>query len=81
MQLLFTLIVLQHILHRHAILKESDQNLPPMSDQKQTHIRMALIIINEIFMLDIYQQLKEIFAYPFNQLFTGLSIIVAGDLY
>ena len=52
-----------------------------MSDQKQTHIRMALIIINEIFMLDIYQQLKEIFAYPFNQLFTGLSIIVAGDLY
>ena len=79
MQLLFTLIVLQHILHRHAILKESDQNLLPMSDQK--HIRMALIIINEIFMLDIYQQLKEIFAYPFNQLFTGLSIIVAGDLY
>lgn len=52
-----------------------------MSDQKQTHIRMALIIINEIFMLDIYQQLKEIFASPFNQLFTGLSIIVAGDLY
>lgn len=32
-------------------------------------------------MLDIYQQLKEIFASPFNQLFTGLSIIVAGDLY
>lgn len=63
------------------MLKESDQNLLPMSDQKQTHIRMALIIINEIFMLDIYQQLKEIFASPFNQLFTGLSIIVAGDLY
>ena len=81
MQLLFTLIVLQHILHRHTMLKESDQNLLPMSDQKQTHIRMALIIINEIFMLDIYQQLKVIFASPFNQLFTGLSIIVAGDLY
>lgn len=32
-------------------------------------------------MLDIYQQLKEIFASPFNQLFTGLIIIVAGDLY
>ncbi|RMX56071.1 hypothetical protein pdam_00010412 [Pocillopora damicornis] len=43
--------VLQHILHRHAILKESDQNLLPMSDQKRTHIRMALININEIFML------------------------------
>ena len=75
-----------------AIPKDSGQNLPPMSDQKRTQIRMALsdlklIIIDEIFMvsnitlLHIHQRLKELFATPNNQLFAGLSIIVVGDLY
>ena len=75
-----------------AIPKEAGDNLPPMSDQKRTQIRIALsdlrlIIIDEISMvsnttlLHIHQRLKEIFATPNNQLFAGLSIIVVGDLY
>lgn len=72
-----------------AIPKESG-DLPPMSDQQRTQIRMALsdlklIIIDEISMvsnttlLHIHLRLKEIFATPNNQLFAGLSIIIVGD--
>ena len=75
-----------------AIPKESGDNVPPMSDQKRTQIRMSLtelklIIIDEISMvsnttlLHIHQRLKEIFATPSNQLFAGLSVIVVDDLY
>ena len=75
-----------------AIPKEAGDNLPPISDQKRTKIRMALsnlklIIIDEISMvsnttlLHIHQQLKEIFVTPNNQLFASLSIIDVGDLY
>ena len=75
-----------------AIPKESGDNLPPLSDQKRTQIRIALsdlklVIIDEISMvsnttlLHIHQRLKEIFATPNNQLFAGLSIITLGDLY
>ena len=75
-----------------AIPKESGDNLPPLSDQKRTQIRIALsdlklVIIDEISMvsnttlLHIHQRLKEIFATPNNQLFAGLSIITLGDMY
>ena len=75
-----------------AIPKESGDNVPPLSDQKRTQIRMSLtelklIIIDEISMvsnttlLHIHQRLKEIFATPSNQLFAGLSVIVVDDLY
>ena len=75
-----------------AIPKEAGDNLPPISVQKRTKIRMALsnlklIIIDEISMvsnttlLHIHQRLKEIFVTPNNQLFASLSIIDVGDLY
>lgn len=75
-----------------AIPKEAGDNLPPISDQKRTKIRMALsnlklIIIDEISMVSnttlqhIHQRLKEIFVTPNNQLFASLSIIDVGDLY
>ena len=75
-----------------AIPKEAGENVPPMSDQKRTQIRISLselklIIIDEISMvsnttlLHIHQRLKDIFATPNDQLYAGLSIIVVGDLY
>ena len=75
-----------------AIPKESGDNLPPMSDQKRTQLRIALselklIIIDEISMvsnttlLHIHQRLKDIFATPNDQLFASLSILAVGDLY
>ena len=70
-----------------AIPKESGDNLPPLSDQKRTQIRIALsdlklVIIDEISMvsnatlLHIHQRLKEIFATPNNQLFAGLTVVL-----
>ena len=75
-----------------AIPKESGDNVPPMSDQKRTQLRMALselklIIIDEISMvsnttlLHIHQRLKDIFATSNDQIFAGLSILAVGDLY
>ena len=75
-----------------AIPKESGENVPPMSDQKRTQIRISLselklIIIDEISMvsnttlLHIHQRLKDIFSTPSDHLFARLSIIVVGDLY
>ena len=75
-----------------AIPKESGENVPPMSDQKRTQIRISLselklIIIDEISMvsnstlLHIHQRLKDIFGTSSDQLCAGLSIIVVGDLY
>ena len=74
-----------------AIPKETGDNLPAMSDQKKTQLRLSLvdlklIIIDEISMvgnttlLHVHQRLKEIFATPSSLLFAGISIIVVGDL-
>ena len=76
-----------------AIPKYTKENeLPGMSDQKRTQMRLLLselklIIIDEISMvanitlLHIHQRLKEIFATTNSQLFAGISIIAVGDLY
>jgi len=75
-----------------AIPKHSGENLPAMSDQTKTHLRIALkelklLIIDEISMvsncmlLHIHQRLKEIFGTPSSQMFAGLSLLVLGDLH
>ena len=75
-----------------AIPKETSENLPAMSDQKKTQIRvllseLKLIIIDEVSMvsnitlLHIHQRLKDIFGSNSSQLFAGISIIAVGDLY
>ena len=69
-----------------AIPKETGENLPAMSDQKKTQIRvllpeLKLIIIDEVSMvsnitlLHIHQRLKDIFGSNSSQLFAGISII------
>lgn len=66
--------------------KETGENLPAMSDQKKTQIRvllseLKLIIIDEvsivsnITLLHIRQRLKDIFGSNSSQLFAGISII------
>ncbi len=75
-----------------AIPKECGNNVPAMSDQKRTQMRMSLaelklIIIDEISMvsnlglLHIHQRLKEIFATPSSELFAGISILAVGDFF
>lgn len=76
-----------------AIPKYTKENeLPGMSDQKRTQMRLLLselklIIIDEISMvanitlLHIHQRLKEIFATTNSQLFAGRSTIAVGDLH
>ena len=75
-----------------AIPKETGDNVPAMSDQKRTQMRISLselklIIIDEISMvanttlLHIHQRLKEIFGTSNAQLFAGISIIAVGDMY
>ena len=74
-----------------AIPKEAGDNVPAMSDQKKTQLRLSLadlklIIIDEISMvgnttlLHIHQRLKDIFGTTSSLLFAGISIIVVGDL-
>ena len=74
-----------------AIPKESGDNVPAMSDQKKTQLRLSLsdlklIIIDEISLvgnttlLHIHQRLKEIFGTTSSLLFAGITIIVVGDL-
>ena len=75
-----------------AIPKDTGVNLPALSDQKRTQLRillaeLELIIIDEISMvsntrlLNIHKILKEIFATTNSRLFAGISIISVGDLY
>lgn len=75
-----------------AIPKETGENLPAMSDQKKTQMRVSLselkpIIIDEVSMisnitlLQIHQKLKGIFGASASQLFAGLSVVAVGDLY
>ena len=75
-----------------AIPKECGNNVPAMSDQKKTQMRLTLaelklIIIDEISMvsnmglLHIHQRLKEIFATPNSELFAGISVLVVGDFF
>ena len=75
-----------------AIPKETGDNLPAMSDQKKTQMRLTLselklIIIDEISMvsnitlLHIHQRLRDIFGSSSSKLFAGISIIAVGDLY
>jgi hypothetical protein len=75
-----------------AIPRECGNNVPAMSDQKRTQMRLSLaelklIIIDEISMvsnvglLHIHQRLKEIFATPSSELFAGISILAVGDFY
>ena len=75
-----------------AIPRECGNNVPSMSDQKRTQMRMSLaelklIIIDEISMvsnmglLHIHQRLKEIFATPSSEVFAGISILALGDFY
>ena len=75
-----------------AIPKETGDNLPAMSDQKKTQMRMSLadlkvIIIDEIpvvantTLLHIHQTLKEVFSTSNVHLFAGISVLAIGDLY
>ena len=76
-----------------AIPKYTKENeLPGMSDQKRTQMRLLLselklMIIDEISMvanitlLHIHQRLKEIVATTNSHFFAGISIIAVGDLY
>ena len=75
-----------------AIPKKTSDNLPAMSDQKKTQMRMLLadlklIIIDEISvagnttLLHIHQRLKEIFGTSHAHLFAGISILAIGDMY
>ena len=75
-----------------AIPKETGDNVPAMSDQKRTQMRMSLaelklIIIDEISMvgnttlLHIHHRLKEIFGTSNSQMFAGISVIAVGDMY
>jgi hypothetical protein len=75
-----------------AIPRECGNNVPAMSDQRRTQMRLSLaelklIIINEISMisnmglLHIHQRLKEIFVTPNSELFTGISVLVFGDFF
>ena len=75
-----------------AIPKETGDNVPVMSDQKKTQLRLSLselklVIIDEISMvgnttlLHIHQRLKDIlFGTTSSLLFAGTSIIDVGDL-
>jgi len=75
-----------------AIPKDTSDNLPAMSDQKKTQMRLTfselkLLIIDEISMvanitlLHVHQRLKQVFGTANLQLFAGISIIAVGDLY
>lgn len=75
-----------------AIPIQTGENVPPMSDQKRTQMRMSLselklIIIDEISMvgnitlLHIHQRLKEILGTSNSQIFAGIRIIAVGDMY
>ena len=75
-----------------AMPRECGNNVPAMSDQKRTQMRMSLaeltqIIIDEISMvsnmglLHIHQRLKEIFAILSSELFAGICILTVGDFY
>lgn len=75
-----------------AIPQQTSDNLPAMSDQKKTQLRLLfselrLIIIDEISMvgnitlLHIHQRLQQVFGTGNLQLFAGISIIAVGDLY
>ena len=75
-----------------AIPKDAGKNLPAMSDQKKTQMRLSLselklIIIDEVSMvsnirfLHIHQRLKDIFCSSSSQLFAGISVLVVGDFY
>jgi hypothetical protein len=75
-----------------AIPRECGNNVPAMSDQRRTQMRLSLaelklIIIDEISMvsnmglLHIHQRLKEIFVTPNSELFAGISVLVFGDFF
>ncbi|XP_068742020.1 uncharacterized protein [Montipora capricornis] len=75
-----------------AIPKETGDNLPALSDQKKTQMRMLLadlklIVIDEISMvanttlLHVHQRPKEIFDTSNVHLFAGISIVAIGDMY
>ena len=75
-----------------AIPKETNDNLPAMSDQRKTQYRLSLkdlklIIVDEISMvgnttlLHIHQRLRNFWMLIFHTLFAGISIIAVGDLY
>ncbi len=75
-----------------AIPRECGNNVPAMSDQRRTQMRLSLaelklIIIDEISMvsnmglLHIHQRLKEIFVTPNSELFAGVSVLVFGDFF
>ena len=66
--------------------------LPALNDKMKSSLRNKLfevktIIIDKIsivsndFLFDIHLRLLEIFGYPNNTPFAGLSIIVVGDFY
>ena len=75
-----------------AIPTEAGENLPAMSDQNKTQMRLSLselrlIIIDEVSMvfnirvLEIHQRLKDIFCSSSSQLFAGISVVFVGDFY
>ena len=74
-----------------AIPRECGNNVPAMSDQRRTQMKLSfaelkLIIIDEISMvsnmglLHIHQRLKEIFVTP-NRHFAGINVLVFGDFF
>jgi hypothetical protein len=75
-----------------AIPRECGNNVPAMSDQRRTQMRLSLaefklVIIDEISivsnmgLLHIHQRLKEIFVTPNSELFAGISVLVFGDFF
>jgi hypothetical protein len=75
-----------------AIPRECGNNVPAISDQRRTQMRLSLtelklIIIDEISMvsnmglLHIHQRSKEIFVTPNSELFAGISVLVFGDFF
>ena len=93
LQLVYLPLILMATIHTAlAIPKECGNNVPAMSDQKRTQMRLSLgelklIIIDEISMLSnigllhIHQRLKEIFVTPNSELFAGISILAFGDFF
>lgn len=72
-----------------AIPRDTGENLPVMSDQKKTQMRLSpselkLIIVDEVSMVSnirLLHRLKDIFCSSSSQLFAGIGIVVVEDLY
>ena len=73
-----------------AIPKLTGDNLPTMSDQKKTQMRVSMSelkliitdeisVVSNITLVHIHQRLLKIFGFSSSQLFAGLSVITVAD--